>query len=232
MSQALYQRIAASLRQRILSGGHPVGDVLPSENELAGAYRTSRVTVRKAFQILESEGLIKARQGKGYIVQPPQHTVFTLVFGPDPGQGRYRFLEVNIATPDERLSRELSLREGQPVIAIRRLLERAGEPVAYDEKFLPYERGRPALELELRFSEFPELFADRSSAFLRTEMQITTSRPPPHVRLALGVEEDRLITVEQLIRDAEGVPIGFGREYLTQAYGPLKASSGYAAAEE
>jgi GntR family transcriptional regulator len=232
MSQALYQRIAASLRQRILSGGHAAGDVMPSENELAGAYRTSRVTVRKAFHILESEGLVVAKQGKGYIVQPPRSTVYTLMFGEDAEGDRYRCLEVNIVPPEEEVARALSLREGQFVIAIRRVLERAGSPVAYDEKYIPYERGRPDVELELHFSEFPELFADRFvSAALRTELRILAVPPPERARNALGCGAEPLLTLEKRILSPEGEPIGFGREYLTGGYGALTAFSGPSPAE-
>ncbi len=231
MSQALYQRIAASLRQRILSGGHVVGDVMPSENELAGAYRTSRVTVRKAFHILESEGLVQARQGKGYIVQPPRSKIFTMIFDEEAGSGRYRCLEVSIVTPEPEVAQTLELREGQLVIAIRRVLEREGSPVAYDEKYIPYERGKPAVERELRFSEFTDLLADRfASVSLRTELRIRVARPPERVRKALGCGDESLLTLEKRILSPEGERIGFGLEYLTPQYGPLLASSGPAPA--
>ena len=227
MSQALYQRIAASLRQRILSGGHAVGDVMPSENELAGAYRTSRVTVRKAFQILESEGLIKPRQGKGYIVQPPRNTIFTMVFGEDAEPENYRCLEVSIVPPEPEVAQALGLRAGQLVIAIRRVLEREGAPVAYDEKYIPYERGRPIVERELNFSEFTDLLSDRfASVSLRTELRILTSSPPERARSALGCGGEKLITLEKLIFSPEGERLGFGLEYLTPRYGPLLAASG------
>ena len=232
MSQALYQRIAASLRERIPSGGHPEGDVMPSENELADAYRTSRVTVRKAFHILEGEGLVVAKQGKGYIVQPPRTSVFTIIFGEDAGGGSYRCLEVNVIPPDPEVRRALELREGQYVIAIRRVLERSGSPVAYDEKYIPYERGTPTVEMELHFSEFPELFASRfPTGSLRTEMCIRSSLPPERARKALGCGEERLLTLERLVFSPEGTRIGFGLEYLSAQYGPLKAVSGPAVTE-
>ena len=232
MSQALYQRIAASLRERILSGGHVVGDVMPSENELAGAYRTSRVTVRKAFHILEGEGLVAAKQGKGYIVQPPRSAVFTMIFGEDVEEDGYRCLEVNVVPPEAEVALALGLREGQFVVTIRRVLERAGTPVAYDEKYLPYERGTPTVEMELHFSEFPDLFANRfPPVALRTELSIRTALPPERARSALGCGAETLLTLERLVFSPEGDRIGFGLEYLTPAYGPLKAASGPAVPE-
>ena len=232
MSQALYQRIAAALRQRILSGGHTVGDVMPSENELAGAYRTSRVTVRKAFHILESEGLVVAKQGKGYIVQPPRSTVFTMIFDEEAGAGHFRILEVTILPAEIGPAQALELPEGHPVIAIRRILEREGTAVAYDEKYIPYERGTPAVEMELRFSEFPDLLSDRfASVSLRTELRIRTALPPERARKALGCGADKLITLEKLVLSPEGQRVGYGLEYLTPRYGPLLASSGPIPAE-
>lgn len=226
MAQALYQRIAESLKQRILTGGHPAGDVMPSENELADAYRTSRVTVRKAFQILESEGLIMARQGKGYIVQPPQHAVYTMVFGE--AAEPFRFLEITIVNPDLEVSRALGLRDGQVVVVLRRLLERNGKPVAYDEKFVPYVRGTPTVELEMRYAEFPDMFAAHyTPASLRTEMEIRATTPPKRALLALGEENGRFLTVIRRILTADDTCIGFGREYLTNDYGPLRAGSGF-----
>ena len=227
MSQALYQRIAAALRQRILSGGHAVGDVMPSENELAGAYRTSRVTVRKAFHILESEGLVVARQGKGYIVQPPRSSVFTMIFDEESGSGRFRCLEVTILPAEPETAQALGLREGQPVISIRRVLEREGTAVAYDEKYIPYERGRPVVEQELHFSEFGDLLSDRfASVSLRTELRVRASLPPERARKALDCGEEKLLTLEKLVLSPQGERLGYGLEYLTARYGPLLAASG------
>lgn len=44
------------------------GGLLPSESELSGAYGVSRVTVRKALDLLRSDGLVDARQGFGWFV--------------------------------------------------------------------------------------------------------------------------------------------------------------------
>ena len=94
MTEPLYLRIARDLRSGILSGAYKPRDMLPSEHELAVSYQTSRVTVRKSLDVLESEGLVRPWHGKGYFVLPPKYTTFTLHFadsmaeGPVPG-GQY-----------------------------------------------------------------------------------------------------------------------------------------------
>jgi GntR family transcriptional regulator len=63
-----YRAIADELRQRVESGELGAGALLPSESELSGAYDVSRVTVRKALDILRDEGLVDSRQGFGWFV--------------------------------------------------------------------------------------------------------------------------------------------------------------------
>ncbi|MGH9113580.1 MAG: GntR family transcriptional regulator [Acidimicrobiales bacterium] len=68
MREVRYRAIADELRGRVESGELGAGRLLPSESELSGAYGVSRVTVRKALDLLRDEGLIDARQGFGWFV--------------------------------------------------------------------------------------------------------------------------------------------------------------------
>jgi GntR family transcriptional regulator len=63
-----YRAIAEELRRRVESGEYGAGGLLPSESELSAANGVSRVTVRKALELLRDEGLIDARQGFGWFV--------------------------------------------------------------------------------------------------------------------------------------------------------------------
>lgn len=57
------EQIAADLRTAILDGRYAPGAPLPSASELCTAYDTSRVTVRRALELLHAAGLIDMRQG-------------------------------------------------------------------------------------------------------------------------------------------------------------------------
>jgi GntR family transcriptional regulator len=63
-----YREIADALRGRIDDGEFSSGRLLPSESDLSGSYNASRVTIRKALEVLRSEGLVDARQGFGWFV--------------------------------------------------------------------------------------------------------------------------------------------------------------------
>ena len=68
MREVRYRAIADELRRRVEGGDRAAGALLPSESELSAAYEVSRVTVRKALELLRDEGLIDARQGFGWFV--------------------------------------------------------------------------------------------------------------------------------------------------------------------
>lgn len=63
-----YREIAGTIRERIETGEYGAGRVLPSESALSQAFGTSRVTVRKALDLLRDEGLVSSRQGAGWFV--------------------------------------------------------------------------------------------------------------------------------------------------------------------
>ena len=63
-----YHRIADEVRTRVQAGAYAAGRVLPSEAELSAEFGVSRVTIRKALEMLRDEGLVDARQGFGWFV--------------------------------------------------------------------------------------------------------------------------------------------------------------------
>ena len=62
---ALYSRLIAHFRERILDGSLPSGSLLPGELELAEIHSVSRGTVRQAMTALVNEGLVERIQGRG-----------------------------------------------------------------------------------------------------------------------------------------------------------------------
>lgn len=68
MREIRYRTIAQSLRAEIISGALAPGAVLPSEADLARAHGASRVTIRKALDVLRDDGLVDSRQGFGWFV--------------------------------------------------------------------------------------------------------------------------------------------------------------------
>jgi len=64
----LFRRLSDALRRAILEGRLRNGDALPSTRELSTTMKISRATVLKAFDDLETQGLVRSRPGKGLFV--------------------------------------------------------------------------------------------------------------------------------------------------------------------
>ncbi|MFC9678566.1 GntR family transcriptional regulator [Streptomyces sp. NPDC056948] len=75
---ALYQQVAAAIREAILSGEFAPDSLLPSEAQLMSRYGVSRPTVRNAIAALRAEGLIDVRHGKGSFVRSDGQPTLTL----------------------------------------------------------------------------------------------------------------------------------------------------------
>lgn len=57
--------VAAGIRRRIANGELQIGDRLPTEEELTESFGIARTTLREALRILEFQGLIHIRRGRG-----------------------------------------------------------------------------------------------------------------------------------------------------------------------
>lgn len=66
----LYRQLADDLRARILDGEFSTAHPIPTEAQLSEGYRTSRITVRHALDLLEQEGLVHREQGRGSFIRP------------------------------------------------------------------------------------------------------------------------------------------------------------------
>ncbi len=68
MSIPVYQQIKDILREEIRQGKYKAGNTIPSVNQLAKDFSTSRNTSVKAIADLVHEGIVYTVQGKGTIV--------------------------------------------------------------------------------------------------------------------------------------------------------------------
>jgi GntR family transcriptional regulator len=68
--EPLHAQLSRQIRAKILSRDLTDGDPLPSIRGLAREQRVSVITVQRAYDDLEREGLVQARRGKGFWVAP------------------------------------------------------------------------------------------------------------------------------------------------------------------
>ncbi len=64
----IYEQISSQIKALIMADKLHEGDALPSMRTLAQDLRVSVITTKRAYEILESEGLIESYTGKGSFV--------------------------------------------------------------------------------------------------------------------------------------------------------------------
>lgn len=228
-STLLYKEIYSSLRAKIYSGEYKPGDILPSENALCGRFGVSRETVRKSLKALENEGLIYSKMKVGYFVSVPNHSDFTLKFTETKEGFTTQFVEVHAVKPSEYLRTILELEPRSVVIEFTQLTkDKNGIPVAYDLKYVPYVRGVPFVENEMRFSvnSGPD-FASMAPFGYYTTIEVSAAAASEKVAEYLECEVgEPLLLVERTYISQSEVAVGFSRQYCRKSFGRLFGVSG------
>jgi GntR family transcriptional regulator len=157
-----YRAIADELRGRVESGELGAGRLLPSESELSRAHAVSRVTVRKALELLREEGLIDARQGFGWFVAAdPVRQVLGRLGTIEDQLGKlglsserrvvgFRF----VSPPPPRVRQVLSV---DAVLEVRRVNLADGQPFARVTVWCPEEVGARLSRADVERTPFYEL---------------------------------------------------------------------------
>jgi GntR family transcriptional regulator len=156
-----YRAIADDLRRRVTAGEFAAGRTLPSEAELSTSYEASRVTIRKALELLRDEGLVDARQGFGWFaaVDPLRQSL-----------GRMGTIEAQLAASGVRSERRIlsfgfvaappRVREvlgSATVLEVRRVNLADGEPFALVTVWCPEDLGAHLSRAEVERAPFYEL---------------------------------------------------------------------------
>jgi len=159
MRHIRYQEIADELRQ--MAGESPAGSVLPSEAEMSRQFDASRVTIRRALELVRDEGLIAARQGFGWFVatEPVRQSLQSLGTIESEVEGVGKLSERKIEefayepAPD-RVKRVLAVDQ---VLRVKRVNLADGEPFAVVTVWCPAELGANLSRRDVERRPFYEL---------------------------------------------------------------------------
>lgn len=81
--KTLYEKIATSIEEQILTGSLTIGDRIPSTRSISNLHQVSMTTVIQAYLLLEKRGLIESRPKSGFYVraQLPEASEPQNIFG-------------------------------------------------------------------------------------------------------------------------------------------------------
>jgi GntR family transcriptional regulator len=227
----LYRQIKSLILQSLQAGEWKPGEAIPSEMDLAGRFRVSQGTVRKAIDELAADNLVVRRQGKGTFVathaeQHVQYRFLRLV--PDqPGDtaeapAQRQIVDCRRARAPAEIARPLSLRSGDAVLQVRRILSFSGVPTILEDIWLP---GGPfkGLTAERLAADHGPMYAMFEAEFglrmVRAEEKIRAVACDATQALLLHVEAGTpLLSVERIAYSYNDLPMELRRGlYRTEA---------------
>lgn len=139
-----HKQISQWLREQIENKRFEKDEKLPSENELCKKFDVSRVTVRKALQTLENEGLIYRSQGLGSFVcddRSSQSFIQLTDFDEDMRRAGLepssKVLQFNPVKATDQIASLLNIDAGSTVVRLDRLRLGDDQPIAFDITWLP-----------------------------------------------------------------------------------------------
>jgi GntR family transcriptional regulator len=154
-----YQEIADELHERAQQ--MPAGSLLPSEAEMSKEFAASRVTVRRALELVRDQGLIAARQGFGWFVatEPVRQSLHSLgtIESQVEGVGKISERKVEEFAFEQPPARVRTLLRTNQVLRVKRVNLADGEPFAVVTVWCPADLGANLSRRDVEERPFYEL---------------------------------------------------------------------------
>jgi GntR family transcriptional regulator len=204
-----YRSIADELRARVEAGEFGAGRLLPSESALSSAYAVSRVTVRKALELLRDEGLIDARQGFGWFVatNPVRQPLARLGTIEDQLAGlgldsERRVVGFRFVQAPPRVAQVLGTAS---VLEVRRVNLADGEPFARVTVWCPEDLGADLSRAEVERAPFYDLVGVAIGSATQTIGAVAAG--PADARLLAVPVGSPMLRCERITRDHDDRPV-------------------------
>lgn len=139
----LYRRLAEVLLDAMTSGGVSEGQALPSERQLSAALGISRVTVRRALEVLARDGRLRRQQGaQTRVAERVQKALSTVSGFSDELAARgsvpgHRWISRKTVLPSPSEAMALGLSASDPVVRLVRIRTADGRPLAIERAAVP-----------------------------------------------------------------------------------------------
>jgi GntR family transcriptional regulator len=217
------RRITCSLRDAEWAQGQP----LPSEAQLAGRYRVSMGTVRKALAELVAERVLVRHPGRGtFVANRDRDYMLDAFFNIVDARGRKEFPQVELtsfraAQADAHAARHLGLREGARVFILTNVLSLQGAPVILDRVQVSRAVMPDLNEAEFRkrdqtiFGLYQQL---HGVTVTRLEEWIRAANADPEVARILGIEAGAaVLAIERVAYTYDQTPVEDRERYVNTA---------------
>jgi len=210
----LYAQIKLSLKEEIEDRMKP-GDPIETEDKLEKRFNVSRITIRRALDELESDGLISRQQGRGTFVRERQIEQELSQLLSWSNQIREKGMhpssthcEIEVVDPTKEFASLLLMKHGEKVVRIRRLRLANDEAICIMTNYIPETKvpglAREGLVNDSLYATLPKYGIKATQAEDRVEARLATDKEAHMLQIHKGFP---LLQVTRLTLDNTGTPL-------------------------
>lgn len=216
---ALWRQIADRIRASIAAGDFDSTGRVPPEMLLAQQFGVNRHTVRSALAALAQEGIVRAVQGIGTMIERKERlnfpisrrTRFNEGIGTQARETEGLLLSSTVEAASADLARRLEMKSGEDVIRLETLRKADGRPVSRATTWFPAER---FAGIDRAYRESGSITAAFRALGLEDYVRVTTEVTATHadgedlkdLELSPGAI---LLVTRSLNADPLGVPVQY-----------------------
>ncbi|WP_214742550.1 GntR family transcriptional regulator [Exiguobacterium sp. s48] len=215
-----YETIADEIRKRIIEHVYPLEHALPDEIHLAQEFGVSRMTMKRALEILVMEGLIYRKRGKGTFVlqssfQKDRINVIsketrglTQVIGDR--SLRSEVLNFEVKFPSQEVANHLMIELTEPVYEIRRVRYVDEEPYVIELTYMVANLITGITREILEQSVYAYIQEDLGYTITSSHKVIRADKPDEYDQAYLKNDiTEPIIEVEQVVYLSNGKPFEY-----------------------
>jgi DNA-binding GntR family transcriptional regulator len=219
----LYYQLYDILYDDIKNGVYKPKELLPTENELIERYGVSRVTVRKAMDMLLNEGIIGKKRGYGSFVlnkKVEQTLNKVLHFSNEMEKRGYKSSSKMLINEkvyaNKTIAEALSIAEGTPLLHVNRLRFANNEPMCIESAYLIYDMCPDVLCYDFSEMSLRNFLVERYNIiWKRAHQKMFAVKANARFSKHLNIEEgDPMIYIERISYTQDDQP----GEYLQSYY--------------
>ncbi|WP_342394615.1 phosphonate metabolism transcriptional regulator PhnF [Sinorhizobium numidicum] len=218
---ALWRQIADRIRLAISNGDYDATGMVPPEMALAREFGVNRHTVRSALAALAEEGLVRAVQGRGTLIERKERVTYPISRRTRFSQGLGRQVkEIGSKLLDHRevpasheTAAPLGLSPGAPLIELRTVSSGDGRPLSVAVGYFPADRFPKMAEEYARLGSVTKAFAAQGlDDYVRVSTEIVARHADTDELALLKLSPGAIILEAQAVNaDLEGRPVEYSR---------------------
>ena len=216
---ALWRQIADRIREAITRGAYDETGMVPPETMLAEQFGVNRHTVRSALAALGQEGIVRAVQGRGTLIERRERlnfpiskrTRFTAGIGGQARETRGFLLAAAAEPADAEVARWLKMRVGDAVIRLETTREADKRPVSRATSWFPAARFGDIAETYRKTESITKAFALLGlQDYVRATTEITAAHADAGDIADLELTPGAILLITKAMNtDLDGVPVQY-----------------------